>query len=144
MGSSQTIVSDLKQAMLDKEVQKVSVLRMVVAALKNKQIEKGSDLTDDESLAILKKEAKKRNESIEVYKKAGRMELVEKEEGELKILSAYLPETMSKEEVVKRVGELKEKGALGANFGEAMKAAMAEFKGQADGKLIAEVIKETL
>ena len=142
MGQSQTILTDLKKAMKEKQADKVSVLRMLVAAINNAQIEKKGELTDGEVVKILNKEAKKRTEAIEMYEKAERAELVEKETKELEILKAYLPETMDKGQLEKLVKELKEAGELGEDFGANMRAVLAKTKGQADGKLVSEVVRE--
>ena len=144
MGKSQTILSDLKQAKKAKEADKVSVLRMLVAAMKNLEIEKKAKLESEDVLRVIKKEAKKRTEAIEMYKKAGRSELVEKETNELKIIKKYLPAIMGKEELVKIVSQMKEAGELGDDFGSAMKAVMTKVKGKADGGLVASVVKENL
>lgn len=144
MDQTKTITIDLKKAMLDKDAQKVSVLRMLVAELKNERIEKGKELTTEEELGVLKKAAKKRKESIEIYQKADRAELAAKETEELKVLQKYLPKEMSKEEVLKIVNQLKDEGGLGSNFGEAMKAAIVKLQGKVDGKIVAEAVKEVL
>jgi len=144
MDQTTTILNDLKQAMKDKKADKVSVLRMLVAELKNKKIEKGDELTNDEVLTIAKKEVKKRNDAIEMYKKASRQELVDKEKSEREILKSYLPEELSKEEVKKIITKLKEDGEIDADFSKAMKVVMAKLKGQADGKMVVQVVKEIL
>ena len=145
MGQSETtILNDLKQAMLNKEPQKVSVLRMVVASIKNKTIELNKELSDQEVTEILKKEAKKRQESVDIYRKAGREELASKEEAEIKVIKAYLPEEMSRDEIVKVVLKLKTEGKVTADFGLAMRAVLSELKGQADGKTVAEVVRQNL
>jgi uncharacterized protein len=145
MGQSETtILNDLKQAMLNKEPQKVSVLRLVVASIKNKTIELNKELSDQEVTEILKKEAKKRQESVDIYRKAGREELASKEEAEIKVIKAYLPEEMSRDEIVKVVLKLKTEGKVTADFGLAMRAVLSELKGQADGKTVAEVVRQNL
>jgi uncharacterized protein len=145
MGQSETtILNDLKQAMLNKEPQKVSVLRMVVASLKNKQIELKKELSDQEVTEVLKKEAKKRQDSVEIYRKAEREELALKEEKEIKVIKGYLPQEMGREEIVKVVLRLKTEGKIDKDFGAAMRLVMAELKGQADGKTVAEVVKLNL
>ena len=94
-------------------------------------------------MEILAREAKKRKEAIELYKQGDRQELADNEEKELAIIEKYLPQQMSKEEVVEIVLAIIEKNKP-ENFGEAMKLVMAELKGKADGKIVAEVIKEQL
>jgi len=144
MAQTKTILSDLKQAMLLKQTDKVSVLRMLVAGLKNTQIEKGDELSEQEVLKVIKKEAKKRQEAILMYQKAKRDELVTKEKQELEILKQYLPEELGAEKVKKLILDLKESGELKDNFGGAMKLVMEKLKGQADGKMVAELLREML
>jgi len=142
--TTKTIEDALRQAMLKKEADKVSVLRMLVAGLKNSRIEKGEDLNEEDEMKVVKKEAKKRTEAIEMYKKAGRSELVEKETKELKMLKEYLPEEMGEEKIKEMVAEMKQAGELGDDFGSAMKAVMGRLKGKADGKLVAAAVKQEL
>lgn len=145
MGQSETtILNDLKQAMLNREPEKVSVLRMVVASLRNKKIEIGQELSDQEVAEVLKKEVKKRNDSVEIYRKVGREELALKEEEEIKIIKTYLPKEMDKEAIVQVVKRLKDEGKIDQDFGTAMRLVLSELKGQADGKTVAEVVKESL
>ncbi|OGY64214.1 MAG: hypothetical protein A3I89_02330 [Candidatus Harrisonbacteria bacterium RIFCSPLOWO2_02_FULL_41_11] len=137
---------DLKNAMKSGDTGKLSVLRMVSASLHNKQIEKGKDavLSDDEVIEVLRREAKKRKESIEAFEKGGRPELADKEKTELVLIEAYLPKQMSREEVVVAVEKVLAGLADKSNQGLVMKAVMGELKGKADGKMISEVVKEKL
>ncbi len=144
MGKTKIILDDLKKAMLDQQADRVGVLRLLTAALKNAQISKNADLDEAEEVGVLKKEIKKRQEAIEMFKKGGREDLVLKEQAELKIIKPYLPQEMSEAEVKQIVKEMKTSGELGDNFGQAMKAVMAKLKGQADGKLVAEMVKAEL
>ena len=148
MNLKEQISEDIKNALKAGDSFTAGVLRMVVAALQNKSIEKrgkGEDeeLTQEEILEILAREAKKRKEAIELYKQGDRQELADNEEKELAIIEKYLPQQMSKEEVVEIVLAIIEKNKP-ENFGEAMKLVMAELKGKADGKMVAEVIKDQL
>ena len=148
MNLKEQISEDIKSALKAGDSFTAGVLRMVVAAFQNKSIEKRGkgeeeELTQEEILEILAREAKKRKEAIELYKQGDRQELAENEEKELVIIEKYLPQQMSKEEVVAIVSTIIEKNKP-ENFGEAMKLAMAELKGKADGKIVAEVIKEQL
>lgn len=128
----------------------VSVLRMLKAALTNKEIEKkmpkGENLPDDEVMAVIKSEIKKRKDSIEAYKQGQREDLIKKEEEELKILEKYLPEQMSEEEIKKIVLEVinEVKPAGPADFGQVMGAVVKKIKNQADGQLISKIVKEEL
>ena len=137
---------DLKEAMKSGNADKVGVLRMLSSALKNRAIEKGKDavLTDDETMQVLTREAKKRKESIEAFEKGGRPDLAEKEKAELGLIEAYLPKQMSREEVVAAVEKVLAGLADKSNQGLVMKAVMQELKGKADGKMISGVVKEKL
>ncbi len=124
----------------------VGVLRFVNAALHNKAIEKrgkgqSEELTDDEVIEVLQKEVKKRQEAVILYNQGNRSELAEKEAKEISILQKYLPAQMSREEIEQAVKRILSEANPG-NFGEAMKAVMAELKGKADAKIISEIIKQ--
>lgn len=140
------LVGDLKSAMKSGDADKVSVLRMLSAAVKNQEITKGKDavLTDEEVMQVLAREAKKRRESVDAFQKGGRPELAEKEQAELAIVEAYLPRQMSRAEVAVEVEKVLAGMADKSNQGLVMKAVMQELKGKADGKMISEVVKEKL
>lgn len=141
-----TIEADLKAAMKASESLRVSTLRLVKAALKNKEIDKKAPLSDDEALSVLSTLAKQRRESIEQFTKAGRPDLADKEQKELEILQAYMPKQLSTAELDAAIAEaIRESGAQGpSDMGKAMKAVMAKVKGQADGKAVGERVKELL
>lgn len=143
MAKTDVITADLIQAMKAKDSLKVSTLRLLVAALKNSQIAKGSELTDQEGEAVLAKEAKKRQEAIELYQRGNRPELVAKETAELNLIKSYLPQELSETEVKVIVDEVL-KVATERNFGAVMKLVMAEIKGKADGKMVAKLVQEAL
>lgn len=136
------ISDDLKNAMKSGDREKVGVLRLLQSVLHNKAIAKGKDaeLTEEETLAAVLGEAKKRQESIKLFEQGGRQDLAEKESKELAIIRQYLPEQMSREETAKAVEEILAKNPAG-NFGEAMKAVMKELRGKADSAVISEIIK---
>ena len=140
------LTQNLKDAMKAGDSGKVGVLRMLSSALKNRAIEKGKDavLTDDETMQVLTREAKKRKESIEAFEKGGRPDLAEKEKVELALIEAYLPKQMSREEVAAAVEKVLAGLADKSNQGLVMKAVMQELKGKADGKMISEVVREKL
>jgi uncharacterized protein len=146
MNLLEKINEDLKSAMKAKDQFRLGVLRMVNSAFQNKKIEKGKDaiLEDEEVLQILTKEAKKRKESIIAFEDGGRPELAENEKKELVIVEEYLPEQMSKEEVVVLVENILKNISDKSSFGLVMKEVMAELKGKADAKMISEIIKEKL
>jgi len=147
MNLKDKIVSDLTTAMKAKDANRTSVLRMVKANLMNKQIDKGSDLTDDEITKSLQTLVKQRRDSIEQYERAGRAELAEKEKTELVVIEDYLPQSASKEEIENAVAEsISETGASSIKeMGAVMKAAQAKLAGKsADGKLLSETVKVKL
>ena len=144
MSLKDKIIGDLTAAMKAKETTRTSVLRMVKANLMNRQIEKGSDLTDEEITKALQSLVKQRKDSIEQYEKAARAELAEKEKFELAILENYLPQNASIEEIEKAVTEaVKEIGATTMKeMGVVMKTALAKLAGKTvDGKLVSEAVK---
>lgn len=125
---------------------KVSTLRLLNNAIKNAEIEKREELKEDEIIQIVGKEIKKRKESIEEYKKGNRVDLAEKEEKEAKILSEYMPEQLSEEEIEKIVKKaIEETGAVGKqDMGKVMGKIMPEVKGKADGSLVNKVASDLL
>jgi uncharacterized protein YqeY len=145
---SERVDSDLKDAMRAKDTTRLSVLRMLKAALKNAAIEKsGADaqLSDAEAAQVIRKQVKQRQDSIESFEKGGRAELAAKEKEELSILQSFLPQQMSAEELTKVVREtIAELGATSrSQMGAVMKALQAKVAGRADGKtLSAEVQKQ--
>jgi len=141
-----TIQNDLKTALKEKNELQVSTLRLLLAEIHNRQIEKQAELTEEDIVAVLRKEAKKRQESVEAYEKGGRQELADKESKELLILSKYLPQEMSPQELEKIVKEVIGKvGAQGAgDFGKVMGGVMDKVKGQIDGAKVSEAVKKLL
>lgn len=140
------ISQDLIEALKSHEEVRVSTLRFLISGLKNARIAKGSDLTDEEVVSEIAKDAKRHRESIDAYVKAERDLLADKEKAELEILLTYLPSQMSEEEVVKIVAStISEVGASGiADMGKVMGAVMAKVKGQADGMVVSKIVKEKL
>jgi uncharacterized protein YqeY len=143
------IKSDLKEAMKNKEAEKLSVLRMLVSAINNEAItlgKKDEGLNEEEVIKILKREVKKRKDSVEQFTAGGRPELAEAEQKEIEILNVYLPAEMSEEEVKKIVTEvIAEMGEVApSQFGLVMKTVMAKTAGQADGGMVSKVVKEVL
>lgn len=141
------IKKDLIEALKSKNSQKSSTLRMLQAAIKNKEIDLNrAEMTDEIILEVIGKEAKRRKEAISEFEKGGRPELAESEKKELEILSAYLPEQSSDEEIeniVKKI--IGDTGASGKDdFGKVMGAAAKELKGKADGSRIRVVVEKLL
>ncbi len=137
------IQSDLNQALRDKDQLKVNCLRFLLGAAFNLQIEKGRDyvLVDDDLLLVINRQVKTHKESIEMFGKGGRQDLVDKEFAELTILQSYLPKQMSEEEIKVVVKEVKDQNP-GADFGALMKIAMTQLKGKADGNIVSKYVRD--
>jgi uncharacterized protein len=147
MSLSKQIVSDLTAAMKGQDAPRTSTLRMVKAAMMNRQIEKGSELDDDDMQKLLRSLVKQRRDSIEQYEKAGRQELVDKETAEIAVIETYLPQAASQEEIEQAVtAAIAETGASSIkDIGRVMKATQAALTGKnADGRLVSEVVKSRL
>ncbi len=146
MSLNDQLLSEVKDAMKSGDAKLTGLLRFLIAQIQNKTKEKfggaGGTLSDEEVLDVLKKEAKKRKEAIALFEQGGRKDLADKEKEELSLMEKYLPAELGKEEIRKAVKEVLASGIT--DFGKAMKESMARLKGQADGKLVSEVIKEEL
>ena len=142
----ETISDDLNVALKAGDKIRVSILRMIKSAVKNREIEKKAPLDDDEVKAILKTFVKRGKESIDQFTKAGRTELAEKETQELAVVQNYLPKQLSEEETKSIIADtLKEMEAAGPkDMGKVMKAVMGKAKGLVDGKLANKLLKEIL
>ena len=141
------ILSDMKKAMKSHDREKVSVLRMLLSSIKNKEIQnRPRELTDQETLLVLKKMSRQLKESIEHFQKGGRQDLVEKEKKELSIMSFYLPEEMGEEEITRLVQE--SIGELGAgsvkDMGLVMKSVLAKTNNNADNRKVSQIVKSLL
>jgi uncharacterized protein YqeY len=138
--------SDLKEAMKAGDAAKRDLLRMLTSAVKNKEIEKRVELTDEQVLEVLASEAKKRKESITQFVAGNRQDLADKEQAELAIISTYLPAQLGEEEVQKIVQEtVAELGIKDPKeMGKVMSAVMAKLKGKADGALVSKLVKDAL
>lgn len=143
------IEADLKQAMLARDAGKLGVLRMLKSAVKNAQIEAGgpaAELDDAAVSAVVRKELKKRQESIESFEQAGRTDLAGKEREEASVLEAYLPKPLSEEEAEALVrAAIAETGATGkAQMGSVMKAATRMAEGRLDGRTLSALVQRAL
>lgn len=141
------INNNLKEAMKSKESETVSVLRMLISAIKTKEIalRKGEEvrLNDEQVIETIRSEIKKRNDSVSAYEQGGRQDLAQKEKNEIKILEKYLPPSLSDEEIEKIIRE--EIGALEEKeFGRVMGKVMAKLKGKAEGGKISEIVKKVM
>lgn len=147
MGLYESIVDDLTKAIKGGDKERLSVLRGLKAAIKNKQVElRLEDLTDEQIFGVIKSEVKKRKEAIEKFVEGSRQDLAEKEEAELKMLSGYLPPQLSEEEIKEILTQvIQEVSASGPkDLGKVMKSAMAKFEGRADGREVNRLARELL
>lgn len=146
MSLKDKLTEDLKQAMRQGDKQRRSTLRLLMAAIKNAEIDKRRELDKGELLAVIAKEARQRRESIAEFEKGGRQDLVNREKAELQVLLAYLPEQLSREEIEAEAQQIiEEVGATSpAQMGQVMRQLMPLMKGRADGKLVNQVVKELL
>ena len=145
------ITEDLKSAMRAKDKVRLRTLRSLRAAITNKEIDKrqegeGGELEDQEQLALVRKQVKQRKDSIEQYEKAGRDDLVEKEQAEIDVLEDYLPQPLTDEELEEKLSAIiDEVGAeTMADMGPVMGRAMSELRGRADGSRVQQVVREML
>lgn len=155
------IDADFKEVFKAKDEVRVSTLRMLLAAIKNREVEKRtklsktesvekleklSKLSDEEIIQVISSEIKRRREAAEQYRQGNRQELAKKEEAELKILSGYMPEQMQEEEIRRLVkGAIQKSGASSSQeIGKVMGILMPQVKGKADGGLVNKIVREEL
>lgn len=143
------IDQDIKEAMKARETERLGVLRMLKAALKNASIEKGGmqfELAEADALAIVRKELKKRQDSIESFEKGGRLELAAKERSEARILETFLPQALSPEEIRRLVATaIKDAGATSKKeMGAVMKLASERAAGRVDGRTLSAAVSAAL
>src|ERR671918_517389 len=144
MSLKERITGDMTAAMKDRSAARLSTLRMVKAAVQNREIEKGGELSEEELTKALQSLVKQRRDSVEQYEKAGRAELAEKERAEIAVIEEYLPRAASPEEIEQAVAAaIAETGASSMKeMGAVMKAAQAALAGKnADGRAVSEVVK---
>ena len=137
---------DLHEAMRAQEPVRRGTIRLVEAAIKNAEIERRRPLEDAEVIAVIRKQLKQRQESVELFQQGGRQDLVDKERAEIVVLEKYLPAQMSRDEIVAAVQRaIAEAGASGPqDKGKVMGPLMGELRGKADGRLVNEVVTELL
>lgn len=147
--TKQELKDELKKAMLDRDTERTSTLRMVISALGYYEINKGGanyEATEEDVEAVLQKEVKQRRDSIEQFKAGGRNDLVEKETKEVEMLSQFLPKQMDENEIKTIVTEtIQATGATSMqDIGKVMGALMPKVKGKADGGLVNKIVRESL
>ncbi|MEM9017574.1 MAG: GatB/YqeY domain-containing protein [Verrucomicrobiota bacterium] len=146
---SQQITEDMKTAMREKNTIALSTIRMLKSAIKNAAIEKGgadAELDDPEVVAVIRKEVKKRQDSIEQYESAGRTELADQEKAEIDVLNGYLPEPLGESEIAEIVeAAIAEVGATTRKeMGQVMKIVQEKTAGRADGKTLSQAVMAKL
>lgn len=140
------IQQDLRQAMKGKEAVRLVALRMLLAAIKNREIEERHALADDVVLKVVSTLIKQREESIALYRQGGREELAAKEEAEIVYLRAYLPQQMSSTELEHMIdAAIAETGATSnRDMGKVMKIVVPKIAGRADGKIVSDLVRKKL
>lgn len=146
MSLKQRLTDELKSAMKNKDQLRKSVITLIRADIKQIEVDKRVELTEEDIIDIISKQAKQRRDSIEEFGKGGREDLVEEAKQELDVLMEYLPEQLSEEEIeiiIKKV--ITETGATSMkDMGKIMAAAMPELKGKADGKVVNQIVRKIL
>ena len=142
----QRIDHDAKKALKSKEALRLSVLRMLKSEIRYKEIDKGSELSNDEVISVLSSSIKKRKDSIEQFEKGGRDDLVSKEKAELEVILGYMPEQLTEEKLSQIINQaIKEANATGpSDLGKVMKLIMPQVKGKADGKMVNQLVSSQL
>ena len=146
MSLEERLVEEMKEAMKANDKLRLSTIRMIRSALKNKEIEARKKLDDEDVMRVIQGMIRKGEESLEQFQAGGRADLVEKEQKEIEVLKSYLPHPISREEIVKIIDEtIKETQASSLkDLGKVMKSVMPKLGGKADGKLINQLVRERL
>lgn len=143
MSLDDKITDDLKVAMKSGDPVRKNVFRLLKSQIRNKEIELGDQLTEDQEIQILNSAVKTRKESVELYKKGGRQDLVDQEAQELEIVQSFLPKPLSEDELSKAVDQVIDefKVTSAKDFGSVMKEVMNRFRGRVDGKQVQELVR---
>ncbi len=146
MGLEERLVDEMKQAMKANDKLRLSTIRMIRTAIKNKEIEQRKKLDDDVILKVIQGMVRKGEESVEQFKLGGRMDLVEKETKEIEILKSYLPKPLSQEEILKIIDQTIEETQASSlkDLGKVMKSVLPKLGGKAEGALVNQLVKERL
>jgi uncharacterized protein YqeY len=146
MSLEERLVEEMKQAMKSNDKLRLSTIRMIRSALKNKEIELRKKLEDEDVVKVIQVMVRKGEESVEQFQTGGRGDLVEKEKKEIEILKSFLPQPLSQEEILKIIDQsIQETQASSLkDIGKVMKSVMPKIGGKADGKLINQLVKERL
>lgn len=140
------LTADMKTAMKSGDKSRLTTIRMLIAAIKQKEVDDRREITDDEAMAILAKQAKQRRESIAQYESAGRDDLKAVEEAELEIIETYLPQPLSAEEIQAVVAEIieSEQATDLSQMGAVMKVARERLNGRADMAVVSQAVRSRL
>ena len=146
MSLLETIKKDMIEASKKGDVDSTNILKLAISSIKNEEIAKGSKLSDEEILKVLRKEESKIKDSIAEFTKMGRKDLIERESRQLKVISSYLPKLMSREEIEKVVSKVVADTHVEGlkSIGAVMGIVMKELQGKADGSTVKEVVQEFL
>jgi uncharacterized protein YqeY len=146
MPLEERLVEEMKEAMKSNDRLRLSTIRMIRSAVKNKEIEIRKPLDDEGIQRVIQGMVRKGEESLEQFKLGGRMDLVEKESKEIEVLRTYLPQSMTQEEMIKVIDQtIQEVEATSLkDLGKVMKSVMPKLQGKADGKLVNQLVKERL
>jgi hypothetical protein len=146
MGLEERLIEEMKQAMKSNDKTRLSTIRMIRSTVKNKEIELRKPLDDDAILRVIQGMVKKNEDSIEQFKAGGRMDLVEKETKEIEIMKSFLPQPLSREEVLSVIDQTIEetKASSLKDLGKVMKTVMPKLGGKVDGALVNQLVKGRL
>ena len=146
MGLDGRLMDEMKQAMRSNDKLRLSTIRLVRTAVKNKEIELRRPLEDEEILKVIQGMVRRSEESIEQFRLGRRMDLVEKESTEMEILKSFLPQSLTREEILKLIEDsIRETEASSLkDLGKVMKSVMLKTAGKADGKVVNQLVKERL
>lgn len=146
MTIAERLTEDMKASMKAQDADRTGVLRLLRGSLKNEEIKVGHQLSEEEALKVLQREAKQRRDSVEAYQSAGRTDLAEREEAELTVIKGYLPEVMSEDELAKVVDEvIAETGATDAKqMGAVIGGVLKRVGARADGAVVSKLVREKL
>lgn len=146
MSTQERLMAEMKTAMKEKDPVRLSTIRLIRSEIKNAEIEKKRSLTEEEVIALIARELKKRRESIALFKQGGRQDLVDKEEREVVILQEYLPEQLTGAEISDLIDSaVRETGAADVkDMGKVMASLRPKITGKADGAAVSRMVKERL
>jgi len=146
MGLEERLMDEMKEAMKSNDKPRLSIIRMIRSAVKNREIEVGKKLDDEGIMKVIQGMIRKGEEALEQFQNAGRTDLMEKEKNEIEILKSYLPQPLSQEEILKIIDETIQETQASSlkDLGKVMKTLMAKIGGKADGKQLNQWVKERL